>query len=142
MGLKLESRAYGIKGATVKQLALVCLGGALGASMRYGIALGMERMLPRLASAFPWATLIANFIGCFAIGIGVGLLGRDGVKWGSELQLLLLVGVCGSLTTFSTFANQTLDLAPGKALLNIAVSVAGGLFLAWLGLTLAGTKPA
>ena len=83
----------------MKQLALVCLGGALGASMRYGIAVGMERFAPKFASAFPWATMIANFIGCFAIGIGIGLLGREGVKWGAELQLMLLVGVCGSLTT-------------------------------------------
>ena len=126
----------------MKHLALVCLGGALGSSLRYGIAIGLERLAPKFALTFPWATLVANFIGCFAIGLGVGLLGREGVKWGPELQLLLLVGVCGSLTTFSTFANQTLELAPGKALLNIGASVAGGLFLAWLGLTLAGGRAA
>jgi len=126
----------------VKQLALVCLGGALGASMRYGIAVGMERFAPKFASAFPWATMIANFIGCFAIGIGIGLLGREGVKWGAELQLMLLVGVCGSLTTFSTFASQTIELSPGKALLNIGASLAGGLFLAWLGLVIVGGKTA
>lgn len=110
--------------------------------MRWGIAMGLQWKWPKFAETFPYATLIANFIGCFAIGLGVGLLGREGVKWGAELQLLLLVGVCGSLTTFSTFANQTLDLAPGKALLNIGISVAGGLFLAWLGLTLTGARPA
>ncbi|MCA8913653.1 MAG: CrcB family protein [Planctomycetes bacterium] len=126
----------------MKQLALVCLGGALGASMRYGIAVGMERFAPKFASAFPWATMIANFIGCFAIGIGIGLLGREGVKWGAELQLMLLVGVCGSLTTFSTFASQTIELSPGKALLNIGASLAGGLFLAWLGLVIVGGKTA
>lgn len=124
----------------MKHLALVCLGGALGASMRYGISLSLERFAPKFAAVFPWATLVANFIGCFAIGIGVGLLGRDGVKWGAELQMLLLVGVCGSLTTFSTFANQTLTLSPGKAMLNIGASVAGGLFLAWLGLFIAGGR--
>ena len=126
----------------MKHLVLVCLGGALGASMRYGISLSLERFAPKFATAFPWATLFANFIGCFAIGIGIGLLGREGVKWGAELQLLLLVGVCGSMTTFSAFANQTLTLSPGKAMLNIGASVAGGLFLAWLGLTLVGGRTA
>ena len=124
----------------MKHLALVCLGGAVGASIRYGIDVGLKRLAPNFALAFPWATLIVNFIGCFAIGLGVGFLGREGVKWGTELQLLLLVGVCGSMTTFSTFANQSLELTPGKAMLNIGASVAGGLFLAWLGLTLAGGR--
>ncbi|MCA8916059.1 MAG: fluoride efflux transporter CrcB [Planctomycetes bacterium] len=126
----------------MKQLALVCLGGAIGASMRWGIAMGLQWKWPKLAESFPYATLLVNLTGCFAIGIGVGLLGRDGVKWGPELQLLLIVGVCGSLTTFSTFANQTLDLASGKAILNIIASVAGGLFLAWAGMQLTGGKVA
>jgi CrcB protein len=134
------SPSNGSKELTVKHLALVAFGGAIGASLRYGIGIGFMRLAPKFAASFPWATLVANFIGCFAIGLGAGLLGREGVKWGAEMQLLLLVGVCGSLTTFSTFANQTLDLNSGKALINIGASVAGGLFLAWLGLMLAGGK--
>lgn len=126
----------------MKHLALVALGGAFGASLRYGIDIGLARLAPKFAMAFPWATLAANFIGCFALGIGAGLLGREGVKFGPELQLLLLVGVCGGLTTFSTFASQTLDLNSGKAMINIAASVAGGLFLAWLGLMITGGRVA
>jgi fluoride exporter len=125
----------------VKHLALVCLGGAMGAALRYGVDVGLKRLAPGFALSFPWATMIVNFVGCFAIGLGVGFLGREGVRGGPELQLLLLVGVCGSVTTFSTFANQTLELTLGKALLNIGASVAGGLFLAWLGLSLAGGRP-
>ena len=125
----------------MKQLALVCLGGALGASMRWGIALGFEHMWPNFAEKFPSGTMMANFIGCFAIGLGLGLLPKEGT-WGPDLRVLLLIGVCGSLTTFSTFASQTLDLAPGKAMINIGASVVGGLFLAWLGLTLTGARPA
>jgi CrcB protein len=119
------------KGGAVKHLALVCLGGAFGSALRYGTDLLLLRLSPKFADSFPWATLIVNFVGCFAIGLGVGLLSR--AKYGNELQLLLLVGVCGGLTTFSTFANQTVHLGSGKALLNVAASVVGGLFLAWLG---------
>lgn len=126
----------------MKQLALVAIGGAMGAGLRYGISVGLLRLAPKFASAFPWATLLVNLVGCFAIGLGAGLLGREGVKYGAELQLLLLVGMCGSLTTFSAFANQTLDLNSGKALVNIAASVVGGLFLAWLGLILTAGKAA
>lgn len=126
----------------MKHLVLVAIGGAIGASLRYSVDIGLMRLAPKFAGGFPWATLFVNFAGCFAIGLGAGLLGRDGVKWGTELQLLLLVGVCGGMTTFSTFANQTLELNPGKAFINIGASVAGGLLLAWLGLTLAGGKAA
>lgn len=117
----------------MKQLALVCLGGAFGSGLRYGTTLLFDKLSPKLAAAFPLATLLVNFVGCFAIGVGAGLLGREGVKWGPELQLLLLVGVCGGLTTFSAFAGQTLALTSGKALLNIGASLGGGLALAWLG---------
>jgi CrcB protein len=126
----------------VKHLALVCLGGAFGSGLRYGTTLLLARLTPKLAAGFPLATLAVNFVGCFAIGLGAGLLSRDGIKYGPELQLFLLVGVCGGLTTFSAFANQTLELATGKALLNICASVVGGLFLAWIGLLLAGARTA
>jgi fluoride exporter len=126
----------------VKELALVFVGGGLGSSLRFGADWLLKRLWPEQALAFPWATLAVNFIGCFAIGLGVGLLPKETENWGPELRSLLLVGVCGGLTTFSAFANQTLALGSGKALINVALSVAGGLALAWLGLTLAGARTA
>lgn len=126
----------------MKHFLLVCLGGALGSAVRYAAALGMERLSPRAAAAFPWATLAVNVAGCFAIGLGYGLLERQGLRYASELRALLLIGFCGGLTTFSTFANQTLALTSGKALVNVAASVAGSLGAAWLGLLLSGVRTA
>jgi CrcB protein len=109
--------------------------------LRFGSDWLLRRWWPEQALAFPWATLAVNFIGCFAIGLGVGLLPADDKSWGPELRSLLLVGICGGLTTFSTFANQTLALNGGKALINVAASVIGGLALAWVGLALSGGRP-
>jgi fluoride exporter len=124
----------------VKHLLLVFVGGGLGSSMRFGADALVKRLWPEQALAFPWATLVVNLIGCFAIGLGVGLLPADDKAWGPELRSLLLVGICGGLTTFSTFANQTLSLDSGKALINVAASVIGGLALAWVGLAISGGR--
>ncbi|HRJ77155.1 MAG: putative fluoride ion transporter CrcB [Planctomycetes bacterium] len=120
----------------MKLFLLVCLGGALGSGARYGVDLAFRAMAPQLAAVFPWATLFVNLAGCFAIGLGYGWLARGDQPLGEELRALLLVGVCGGLTTFSAFANQTLALDSGKGMLNVAASVLGSLAMAWAGLAL------
>lgn len=121
----------------MKHLLLVCVGGAVGSGLRYSTDLLLTRLTPALAISFPLATLFVNFFGCFAAGVGAGLLSREGLKYGPDLKALLLIGVCGGLTTFSAFAGNTLTLSPGKAMLNIGLNVGGGLMLAWLGAWLA-----
>ncbi len=123
----------------MKLFLLVCLGGALGSGARYGTDLAFKQAAPNMAAAFPYATLGVNLLGCLAIGLGYGWLARGGNSV-DEWRALLLVGFCGGLTTFSTFANQTLALDTGKGLLNVAASVLGCLFMAWVGLTLSGAK--
>jgi fluoride exporter len=121
----------------LKQLMLVMLGGGVGSGLRFGADMLLLRALPDASRAFPWATLAVNLIGCFAAGVLLGLVSREGVRFGPELKVLLITGVCGGLTTFSAFALQTTAISPGKAALNIGLSVAGGLLLAWTGLRLA-----
>jgi len=83
----------------------VALGGSIGAIMRYGISLGSVHLF---GMSYPWGTLIANVLGCLAMGFLVGL----GVHKEFETHWLLLgVGVLGSLTTFSTFSAETLQMA-------------------------------
>ncbi len=121
----------------MKHLLLVCLGGGIGSGLRYGTTLALGHFWPKAAKGFPLATLLVNLVGCFAIGLSVGLLTRQGVRWADEWNSLLLVGVCGGLTTFSTFALQTLEVSPIKGALNVGISVAAGLLLAFAGLAIA-----
>ena len=109
-------------------LLAVGLGGALGAVCRYLIGL----VIPKLDSGFPLATFAVNLIGCFVIGLIVGILGKHG-NLEPRLVLFLQTGICGGFTTFSTFSLETLTLLEeGRytaAVLYIVLSIALGLFV-------------
>lgn len=84
--------------------AAVGLGSALGASLRYGIALEMP------APGFPWPTLLVNGVGSWLIGVfaavGTQRLHSRVARW----QPFLAAGFCGGFTTFSLFGLETLQL--------------------------------
>jgi CrcB protein len=84
----------------------VGVGGALGASARYGIDRFIEH---RIFTVFPWSTLVINVTGCFAAGLVIAsLVDRHHLPlW---LRTGLVIGVLGGYTTFSTFAQEALDL--------------------------------
>jgi CrcB protein len=74
----------------------------------------------------------------------IGFLGQLAEARGilsSETRLFIFIGLLGGFTTFSSFGNDTLNLARSgemfNALANIAVNVIVGLLLVWLGRTLA-----
>src|SRR5262245_16921070 len=113
-------------------LAGVAVGGAVGALSRYGVDRVIEQ---RVVSAFPWSTFVVNVTGCFVVGFVIAALVDRGnaPDW---LRAALVVGFCGGYTTFSTFAQETLDLVESHdlavALLNVSASVLVGI-LAVLG---------
>jgi CrcB protein len=84
----------------------VALGGGIGAAGRYGLDRLIER---RSFSVFPWSTFTINVSGCLVIGFLIAtVVDRDvGPSW---LRVGLVLGVVGGYTTFSTFAQETLDL--------------------------------
>ena len=84
----------------------VALGGAAGSLARYGLDRFIER---RSFAVFPWSTFTINATGCLLIGLVVAaLVDRDHTP--AWLRLGLVMGVLGGYTTFSTFAQETLDL--------------------------------
>ena len=110
------------KGAQLVPTALaVALGGALGAAGRYGL----DRFIERQSFAvFPWSTFTINVSGCLLIGLLItGVVDRHaGPAW---LRVGLAMGLLGGYTTFSTFAQETLDLLEESRPLLAVVYAAG-----------------
>jgi fluoride exporter len=113
---------------------LVALGSALGGIARHATSLFVG---PRYGEAFPWATLIVNVTGSFAIGICAALLVAQRSSHAQWLRELVMIGFLGGFTTFSAFSLQTLQMMrDGKmsfALLNILGHVVTCLIAVWLG---------
>lgn len=104
---------------------LIGLAGAAGTLLRYWVGLATVRW----SQVLPWGTIAINVSGSFAIAFFGTLTAASGRLPVSETgRLVFMVGLCGGYTTFSSFSLQTLDLlkngAPGRALLNIGLSVA------------------
>ncbi len=87
------------------KLLFVMIGGSLGALSRYSLSLLAAKYIE---SRFPWGTLIANLSGCFIIGITFGLIDRVGFL-GPSARLFFMTGFLGALTTFSTYALETVN---------------------------------
>ena len=104
----------------------VGLGGALGAIFRYLLG----QIIPKLGSGFPLGTFVVNLIGCFAIGLVVGLAGKHS-NIDPRLILFLQTGICGGFTTFSTFSLEALSLMEkgqlATGILYIVLSVVFGI---------------
>ncbi|WP_104488152.1 fluoride efflux transporter CrcB [Acinetobacter indicus] len=83
----------------------VALGGAIGASLRYGLSLWLFK--PNML--FPWPTWSVNLFGCFAAGIFFAFSQKFPVLQ-QELRLFLMVGILGGFTTFSSFGLETFQL--------------------------------
>ena len=122
----------------LRDFLLVGLGGAFGSMARYGVSILINETWSK---PFPLATVLINLVGCLVIGILYGLSGKyswpgTGINW-----LLLATGICGGFTTFSAFALENVKLMEGElnivALMNIAVSVIGGIICCWLGVQVA-----
>ncbi|HEY1549101.1 MAG TPA: CrcB family protein [Kofleriaceae bacterium] len=115
---------------------IVCLGGALGSGLRYLTALWAGA---RGWTAFPWATLIVNVVGCFLIMLIVTIASATTMSPG--MRLFLTTGMMGGLTTYSTFDLETTrffqDGVPLTAFANIGATLVTCFVAGLLGLALA-----
>lgn len=118
----------------------VALGGAIGATLRHALGLGVARALGQ--TAFPLAILIANVVGSFLMGAFVATAARHGV---AHLSPLVATGLLGGFTTFSSFSLEAATLwergASGQASLYVLLSVALSIGALFLGMAAARAMP-
>ena len=112
----------------------VAIGGAVGALARFGCSSALATTFGR---SFPYGTLFVNVIGSAVLGtLFVVLVERASAA--QEWRALLMTGMLGAFTTFSTFSLETLALieqgASGRALANVALNVGGCLGACALGI--------
>ncbi|MFJ9680077.1 fluoride efflux transporter CrcB [Streptomyces sp. NPDC101194] len=115
---------------------LVIVGASVGAPLRY---LTDRAVQSRHDTVFPWGTLAVNVTGSLVLGLLTGAATAGAAT--SHLQLLLGTGLCGALSTYSTFSYETLRLAEDGARFyaaaNILASVVAALGAAFAGVALA-----
>jgi CrcB protein len=120
----------------IRTLLLIAFGGGIGSVLRYLTSVLVQKYY---ASVFPLATLITNVLGCFIIGLLMGVFEKNQVVT-SDLKWLFVTGFCGGYTTFSTFGYENISLFQNNnsvlAFLYIGGSIFMGLFAVWLGLIL------
>ena len=88
-----------------QSIFLVSAGAAIGASLRWGLGLWLNSLFSSLA----FGTLVANFIGCFLMGILVAVFWMF-PQFSPEWRLFLVTGFLGALTTFSSFSGEVVEL--------------------------------
>jgi CrcB protein len=116
------------------KVALIALGGAVGAVLRYWIGGWVQQWTQ--SATFPYGTLVVNGMGCVAIGL-LSYWGEARGLFTPESRLLVFTGVLGGFTTFSTFANESVAMARvgagWPALGNVAAHLVLGLGGVWAG---------
>lgn len=90
----------------LKSLLIVGTGSFIGGAMRFLLSTIMKNIC---GQGFPWGTLGVNLLGCFFFGIVFAVFGKNS-STDNTLYLLLTTGFCGGFTTFSTFANESVQM--------------------------------
>ena len=124
----------------MEKLALVFVGGGLGAVARYLVS---TALIPRVAGTFPLGTFIVNVTGSFLIGFAMALL-TERFQADPRWRLFLVVGILGGYTTFSSFEYETYQSFKHGyntiALLYVLSSVVAGYAALLLGTALAAKR--
>lgn len=120
----------------MQRIFLVGLAGLVGTLGRYWLSGLIAR---QYGETFPWGTLTVNATGCFLAG-SVFYLTEERFLVSPTVRSVILIGLLGGFTTFSSYGLQTFTLLRegefGLAVLNVAFSNLLGLVMVWIGYTL------
>jgi CrcB protein len=109
---------------------MIAIGAAVGAPARY---LADRAIQSRHETVFPWGTLAVNVVASLVLGVVTGTAAHVP----AATVALLGTGLCGALSTFSTFSYETMRLIEERsgfyAIVNVTLSVVAGLGAAALG---------
>lgn len=121
----------------MQKIILVGLAGLIGTLCRYWLSGFVAR---QYGETFPWGTLMVNVVGCFLAG-SLFYLMEERFLVSPTLRTVILIGLLGGFTTFSSFALQTFTLVRegefALAVLNVTLSNLLGLLMLWAGYSLA-----
>lgn len=119
------------------KILLIGLAGFAGTIGRYWLSGVVAR---KYGETFPLGTLVVNLFGCFLVGLLFYLM-QERYLVNQSVRTIILIGLLGGFTTFSSFGLQTFTLLQDNeialATLNLVASNVLGLFLVWAGYTLA-----
>jgi CrcB protein len=106
----------------------VALGGAAGAMLRYISYYFSVRLFP---PDFPYATLFVNVVGSLILGFSVILI-TNSSHFALPLRALLIIGFCGSFTTFSTFSLENIHLLQSHNYWHLSLNILFNIVLCML----------
>ncbi len=118
-----------------KSFFAVLIGGGIGCLLRWLFALRFNPLFPNI----PLGTLLVNLVGGFIIGAALAWFARH-PQLDPAWKLLITTGLCGGLTTFSTFSAEVMTLLQsGKylwAMASVSVHIFGSLLMTFAGFAL------
>ena len=103
-------------------LLLVLAGGVIGAPLRYLTDLLVQS---RHDSVFPWGTFIVNVAGSLVLGLVLGAASTGALP--ASVVAFVGTGICGALTTFSTFGFETVRLLEEGSIATAVANALGSL---------------
>jgi CrcB protein len=117
----------------MQKTIFIALAGLAGTLVRYWLSGFVAR---QYGETFPWGTLIVNLIGSFLAG-AMYHLAEERLLIPPTMRAVILIGLLGGFTTFSSYGLQTFTLLRdgqiGLATLNLALSNVLGLLMVWMG---------
>ena len=125
-----------VRNVRMQKTILIALAGLVGTLLRYWLSGFVAR---QYGETFPWGTMAVNLIGCFVTG-AVFFLAEERFLVNPTARTVILIGLLGGFTTFSSYGLQTFTLLRdgefGLAILNVVTSNILGLFMVWIGYVL------